>query len=863
MDNSIFKKIVPHLVAIALLAAISFTFFAPYVFGGKVLQQGDNQKAEASQVEMEKFKKETGKAPLWTNAYFSGMPTVQIHQEVSGNLVKPLFSASLLGRSITAPHTEMFLAMLCMYFLLLALRIDWRIGIIGAIGFGLSSFNIDIIEAGHSTKMVALAFAPAILAGAILIFRGRHLLGGALLALFVALQVYANHYQMTYYTSMIVGILVIAKLVQAAQSKVWLSFGKSVGVLAVAYLLGVASNTSTLWPTQEYQSETIRGQSELKKRVSQKSGENGGLTKDYAFSWSLGLGESLTLMVPNACGGGVAQSATYSDLSTYKAIYQNVMQQGGSADAAAQQAGQGTWQALYTGSQPYVGVAIYYGAVIVFLFFMGLVLIKGSLKWWLAGSLVLMMSIAWGKNFFVADLMFDYFPLFNKFRAVTQALGLGQLLVVVMGMLGLQAWFGKEVDTKKKMLSLYIGTGAALLFCLIGMSPADTISKNFESIAGIIQEDRAQIARADAFRSIFLILATAGLLWTSLQGFISKPWIAIAGIGLLALGDVWMVDKRILPDSKYKTAQEDKTSSRKDNPTVADKQIAADKELDFRVLDLASGDPFQNADCSYFHKSVGGYHAAKLMRYQELIEAYLGRYDPRTQEMPQQLLRLYGMLNTKYIIKGQGAQTQAVQNPEQLGNAWFVREVKTVEDADAELATLGTLNPKETAVINKSYLAGLAGFTPVWDSTATIKMTAYNPDKLEYTYTAKTDQVAVFSEIYYPATKGWAMYLNGKPMAPFSKVNYVLRGARLPAGQNQKLEMRFEPKSYYTGETISMVASGALLLLLMGGLFLYFRKHGLPNVSHLPDFMARLVSTVKDTAKARGVVETKAPRNKK
>ena len=843
MENSLLKKLLPHGIALVVMLVVAFGFFAPFVFDGKVLQQGDNQKAAASQAEMDIFKAKTGNYPLWTNAYFAGMPTVQIHQEVKGNLTQPIFRASLLGQSVTAPHTNILLAMLSMYILLLVLGIDWRLGLIGAVGFGLSSFNMDIIEAGHSTKMVALAYAPLVLAGAFLTFRGKQIVGGGVFALAVALQLYANHYQITYYTFLILLVFGIVELVGAARSGHWFAFGKSVAALAVGLALGVGSNMAAIWTTQEYQTETQRGVSELASTTRPKGG---GLDKTYATDWSYGVGELLTTLVQNTYGGGASQ--THAATETFEKVSPQIVQgmQGVAPDKALIQADKQISGLFYTGSQPYVGVSIYFGAIFVFLFIVGLQLVEGKNKWWLAVATLVMLMISVGKNFFFFDIMFDYFPMFNKFRAVTQALGLGQLLFIVLASLSLQSLFTPSVFSlntpegqaflAKKNRALLIGAGITAAFCLLAMAVGGGVGKQDaqlqQGLISMLQSDREALARADALRSLALVALSGGLIWLAINGRL-KTAFAVAGIGALTLFDSWTVAKRILPADKFETKQE---ATEGLGATAADKKIQADPDPDFRVLDLRGGSPFTNAATSAFHKSVGGYHAAKLMRYQELIEKYLGDFKKDVPILAQSNMPIYGALNAKYVILDD-SENGVQANPYALGNAWFVKNVKVVETADAELEELGKLNPRTDAVFSKKYADKIGGVaTPQYDSTATIKLTAYNPDRLDYEYSAKNEQVAVFSEIYYPMEKGWELTVDGNE-AKFTKADYTLRAAKLPAGTH-KVAMIFRPRSYYVGETISLLASVILLLLFISGLFLYFRKNGLPKVTHLPEAFA-------------------------
>ena len=492
MNTPILKKLLPHGIAVIVCVALSFMFFSPFVFDGKVLQQGDNQKASASQVEMLKFKEQTGVYPLWTGAYFSGMPTFQIHQEIKGNLVQPIFRASLLAQPMTAPHAEVLLAMLCMYILLIVLKLDWRIALMGSIGFGLSSFNMDIIEAGHSTKMVALAYAPLILAGAVLTLRKEYWLGGGIFALGTALQIFSNHYQITYYTFIIILIYGIVELISAIKNKTFPDFGKSVATLTLALALGVLSNLAAIWTTQEYQTESQRGVPNLS---SSERPKDGGVDKKYATDWSYGIAESFTLLAQNAVGGGASQS--HADTKTFESLRGQIIpkltEQGMSVEKANKEADKQISSLFYTGDQPFVGVSIYWGATFIFLFILGLVLIEDRKKWWLGVASLVMLMIAWGRNFFFFDIMYEFFPLFNKFRSVTQALGLGQLLVIVLAGMSLQAVFNPQIPREKKVKGLYIAGGITVLLALMSTLSGGAGKQDAQmqrELVSLIEEDQ-------------------------------------------------------------------------------------------------------------------------------------------------------------------------------------------------------------------------------------------------------------------------------------------------------------------------------------------------------------------------------------
>ena len=844
MDNSLLKKILPHGIAVAVMLVLAFVFFSPYSFDGKVLQQGDNQKASASQAEVFKYYEKTGKPVLWTGAFFSGMPTTQIYQVDKSNFTTPVFNAVLLQQGVTAPNANVWLAMLSMYILLLTWRLDWRLSLMGAIVFGLSSFNMDIIEAGHSTKMVALALAPLVLAGVNLCLRRDYLLGSATTALAIALQVGANHYQITYYLFIVILIWGIFEFAMAVRNKEIVDFGKTVAAITVGIALGVLCNIASVWTTQSYQIETQRGKPNL---TTSKNPKEGGVTKQYATDWSYGVGESMTLLMQNACGGGASQ--THAETQTYETVSPQILQSmaGVPADKARKEADRQISSLFYTGSQPFVGVSIYWGAISIFLFVMGLFVLEGKQKAWLATASLVMLMIAWGKNFFFFDLMFDYFPLFNKFRSVTQALGLGQMLLVLMGGLTLQAVFDPSVSREKKLKSLYFAAGITSVLCFLGMSLSGGSGKQDAQLqvqlVNLLKEDRSALAQSDAFRSMGLILVSAGLIWAYLNGKI-KSYIAVAGIGALTLFDTWTIAKRIIYNEKFETKQEAGADL---VAKPVDLKIMEDKDPNFRVLDMRNGNPFQNAQTSMFHKSVGGYHSAKLMIYQEMIDRYLGNFQEKTPIMSQPNLPLFGMLNAKYIIMDDAA-TGAQINPYALGNAWFAKNIKLVDNADQEIELVGKINPRFDVLMQKSFAEKIgATAPPQYDSSGTITQTSYTPDHIEYASNAAADQIAVFSEIYYPEGKGWTLTVDGKD-APITKANYILRAAKIPAGKHT-IVMDYHPNDYYTSQNIGRIASVLTLLLFAGGLFFYFKKNNLSSVDRLAEMDLSVATARKPVTK--------------
>ncbi len=803
-----FKRFLPHLIAIGVLLAVAAVFFAPNAFSGKVLPQPDNDKARGMQTEIQAYLKTEGKAPLWTNSAFGGMPSYQIYAPIHGNLTIPVFYGLLLGSDIsTGAWVQVLLAMLCAYLLLSVLGADWRVAIFGALAYGITTYNVDILEAGHTTKMIALALMPGVLAGLVLTFNGKYLLGGGLMALFLAMQVYANHVQITYYTLLLSGIYFVAKLVDAIRQKDALNWSKALVVSILAITLGFAANTARLYCTYEYGQETIRGKSELSKN----SAKGDGLDKDYLFGWSYGTAESFTLLVPHFAGGGAGESYKGSKLiSALDPQFRNQVK-----------------SLFYTGDQPFVGTAIYFGVVVCFLFLLGALLVPGVYKYWLLAGGLFMISLAWGKNFFLNFVWYDYLPMFNKFRAVSMALGVGQLCFALLAALGLQKLTDPEIDVTRKKKALLIAAGITAGLCLLAWmfgstsGPNDQVLQQDARLLSLLQEDRADMLRNDALRSVAFIAIAGWMLWLYLQGYL-KAGLTVILVALVSLADHWLVCTRTLTADKYETKRANLAPPREE---AYDKQIRQDPDPHYRVLDLARGGITGNAWSSYFHKSLSGYHAAKLGRYQDVIDTFLNADLGRN-------LHIVGMLNGKYIVSQQG---EVMRNPEALGNAWFVKHFDVTPTADAEINALHRLNPKDSAVVQESFAASLQGLNLQPDSTATIRLAKYHPAKMEYEYSANTEQLAVFSEVYYPPSKGWKCYLNDQPAPDFIKVNYLLRGMRLPAGQNMRLEMRFEPSCFDMGEQVARIASAILLLVFLGSLFWWFRRHQLGDPNRLTD----------------------------
>lgn len=907
--NDTLKNIIPHIIALVVMFALSALFFSPYTMKNKVVKQFDNVQARGIQTEIRKHHREHNETILWTNATFGGMPTYQIHLDTPGNLMKYPSIAVLLGQPITAPHTGCFAAMFFMYFLLMVLRVDWRLAIGGAVAVGLSSYNMDLFIAGHSTKLLATAYLSGLFASTILIYRKQWLLGGALFAFIFALQLRAGHLQITYYSGLLIGLYVLINLVFTLLKDRGgiLDFLKSTAILVAFALIGFSTNLPKIWSTQEYSSESQRGKSEL----AAKAGKDG-LEKSYGMGYSLGFTEAiLPSFAPSYYGGGREHNSVENTelYKTYGTQLANSIQQsnGLTATEAGVEAKKYLANFIYTGNDFTPGVSIYFGIVAWFLFVIGIVLAKGREKWWLVSSFLFMLFLAMGQNFSFNEFLYDYFPMFNKFRAMSMAMGLAQVALIALAFYGAQKLFDGEIAMADKKKALYISgatVGGLLLIMLAGASAGtifniktldaeglkileliiriliftlillsllknivqEKLSENYykyllmglaalgglvllwlmssgagsfanpakdqslartfggnPSIINTLIEDRKSLLTSDAFRSLMFLLVAFGLTWAYLTKKI-RSVILVLGLSLLTIFDVWSVSKRIASSDKYLDRSVEQSEIAE---LEVDRQIKArEGDTHYRVLDLSNRQQgaFQDARASYHHKSMGGYFAAKLMLFEELKGKYFSN--------PTAYRNILGMFNTKYIIAPpQGNPDQLIPFPveEACGNAWFIKSYEMVSNADAELDGLANLDTKNKALIQNKYSDYMNGFNMNFDSTATISLTNYHPDRMEYTYSAKTEQLAMFSEMFYEPAKGWNVYLNGEKIDPFIKANFAIRAMRLPAGQNQKLEMKFEPNSYYTGNTIALIGSLLTFLVLFGALFLYFKKNGLFN----------------------------------
>ncbi|RKD20124.1 hypothetical protein BCY91_00415 [Pelobium manganitolerans] len=802
-----FKRNGIHIGIILFFIILCFVYFTP-AFQGKVLMQGDVQKAGATQSEIMKYKELDGKAPLWTNSMFGGMPSYQIWLKYPKNITTHIID--FIKASSPNPVDIVLLYLIGTYFLLSVLGLSPWLAAVGAIAFGFSSYNFIFIEAGHSNQAMAIAFYPFIVAGVLLTLRQKYWLGAAITALFVALEIRANHIQMTYYLFIALLILMGIEFYHAYKNKQLKAFGKTLGVLVASAFLGVLVNTGNLWTTYEYSKYSTRGKSNITTDSAQ---PNNGLDKDYAFQWSQGIGETFTLLIPNAYGG-----ASQPMLDGKSAVAKALVSKGADINQATGFAQQ---MPVYWGPKPFTSGPWYFGAFVLFLFIFGLFVVKGKLKWWLLGATVLSILLAFGKHFsLLSDLFFHYVPLYNKFRSVEFNLAIASLCVPILACLAIYEATKPGADSKlmiqKLKTSAYIVLGIlvvllavpTVLFSFKSDTHQDLIGQLSQvaggdqsfgaSIAAALIDDRISLFRADALRSLLFIIVGIGVLWALINKKIAQP-LGLIIIGLVVLTDLWSLDKRYLNDEKFVAKA---IMNQHAAPREVDEFIMRDPDPDFRVLDLTIP-TFQSADATAFHKTIGGYHAAKLKRFQEVIDKQL------TGSLNQDVL---DMLNTKYFITaGKDGQTASMQaNRTACGHAWFVSEVKFAKNNDEEMQAISSFDPSKVAIVNQEFKHLIEDKRAGAPANGKIELTSYHPDHLKYEYSTDKNSVAVFSEIWYP--KGWKMYVDGEE-TPYFRANYLLRAAVLPAG-NHKIEWKFEPNSYFLGENISLFGSIILSLIL-------------------------------------------------
>jgi len=798
MEKFTIKSIWPYLTAIVLFIALGIVYFSP-VLEGKKLKQSDITHWKGMSKEIVDFREATGEEPLWTNSMFGGMPAYQISAKYKGAYMKSIDKIISLG--LPHPVRLLFLYFLGFFILLLILRVNPWLAVLGAVGFAFSSYLFIILEAGHNTKAHAIAYMAPVLGGIILTYRGKYFWGAALTAFFLALELSANHPQITYYLALIVLLFGLFQFIESIQKKELPNFLKASLVLFIAAIFAIGANISGLWATWEYGKYTIRGKTEL---TSEQENRTSGLDIDYATQWSYGIPETFTLLMPDFMGGASGRAPSENS-KTYEELKRVVP---GQAKQYLQ------YFSMYWGKQPFTSGPVYAGSIMVFLFILGLVVVKGKYKWWLLSATVLSIMLAWGKNFMpFTEFFLHYFPLYNKFRAVSMTLVIAELTIPLLGILALKEITEKGRDSNKTLKELSIAVGittglilfimafAGSLFNFSAQSDGQLLQAGFpQGLINSLEQDRLSLLRGEAFRSIIFILLASVAIWTIISGKVKKEFAYIALI-LLVTVDMWAVNKRYLNEENFESARKVDTPYL---PTSADQQILKDTDPNFRVLNKTVS-IFNDASTSYFHKSIGGYHGAKLRRYQELFDYHISRNN----------IDVLNMLNTKYIIvPGANNQPEAQLNPGALGNAWIVKDYRLVDDADAEIDALSNFNPANEAIIDKRFDEQLQGFDKKSDPMASIQLTSYKPNELKYNFNSSQEEMVVFSEIYYD--KGWNAYVDGEKSSYF-RADYVLRAMIVPAGKHE-IVWKFEPAVYYTGGTIASISSVLILLLFFGAM---------------------------------------------
>lgn len=779
------QKSLPHVVALVVFAAITMLFFMPQ-YSGKSLRQMDMVQYWGMGQDVNEHRELHGEDPQWTGNAFSGMPSYMIEMNYPGRLVKQVTdNVYFMGQ----PAAYMFLAMAGFYLMLLLFGVNPWLAIIGGVGYGLSTYFPIIIGAGHVTKMMALCWVAPLIGSIYYAYRRNRYLGALLAGIFAAIEISCSHPQITYYFLFAILGLVIVEIVRAYKERLWRQFLLTTVALAGAAVLGVGANLVQLYYVNSYTQDSTRGPSEL--TASATSNTTSGLDKDYATAWSYGKGETFNLFIPNLIGGG-SSGGFASDGPVAESLKKYNAQ-----SIATQLPG-------YWGDQSFTEGPVYLGAVMVFLFVLGLFVVGGAMRWWMVGVTALSLMLAWGHNFmWLSDLFLDYFPMYNKFRSVSMILVLAQWTVPLLGIWALNEILCGRVEAKKLDRSLKWSlaiTGGFAIFAAFVLpsflsfsSVSDTMMKLPEDVISAMQIERASMLRGDALRSLLFVVLAAAAVWVYAKGYM-KSAVMVVVLILLTTVDLYNVDKRYLHDERYHPIKTAKAMTMTQN----DKQILQDT-TNYRVANFTVN-PFTDASTSYFHRSVGGYHAAKLRRYQDLIDAHLIK----------QNMAVYDMLNTKYLITDQGVH----QNPGASGNAWFVDSVEFVDNANDEITALGRQGwrPESKAFVDKRFEAELGGITtPATDSLSSITLTNYKVNHLTYKSSAKEPGVAIFSEIYYP--KGWTAYIDGAE-APYFRADYVLRGMVIPSGDHT-IEWRFAAPHFALLVTITTVCS---LILLLGAL---------------------------------------------
>ncbi|SHM86229.1 membrane protein YfhO [Chitinophaga jiangningensis] len=832
MKQNWLKAILPHLAAIGIFLILATVYCAP-VLEGKVVNQSDMMNVQGMAKEAKDYYQQTGDVPLWSNSMFGGMPTYVVYTGPNPNKISVLNRAVCLF--LPDPINMLFLAMLCMYVLACVLDIKYWIRIAGAIAFAFCTYNVIIIDVGHITKMYDIALMPAVFAGILLTYKKRYLSGAALTLLATSLFIYNNHLQVIYYALICILVLAIAAFIYAKKQQDLPGFFKASAILVAMGIISVLPNMNSLLITHEYTDYTMRGsKSELTIHSPEESGttkkdtKSTGLDIDYAYDWSYGVGESFTFLIPGYAGNS-SSARPGPGSNTYEALVKI-----GAPEAQAEQILQQAPFPMYHGDQPKgTSGPVYVGAIICLLVMISFLIVRSWHMWWLIPITIIGFILSWGNHFMVInEFLFYHLPYYNKFRAPAMALIIPSFSFVVMAILALQEIVSGTLSTPVLLKKLQYGTlataGVIVVFGIAGSSMMSMTShhdaqlltsftqyfggeENARSIIRGLEKDRAALIMKDSFRSLVFILIAAGALWAYLKSKIKVTVLAVVLIGAITI-DLWQQDKKYLNGDSF---VDESTFMAELQPSAADLEIKKDPDPYYRVWNLTA--PLDNAAPSYFHKNIGGYSPAKLWIYQDMLDhllvpayQHIASGKPTAQDM-----RILNMLNTKYLIyPGQNNQLVPQRNPDAYGNAWFVKGIVYAPDANSEMTTLQSLDVKDSAVIDKRFQPKLGGaFQPVADSAASIKLTKYGLNNLEYASSNSQEGFAVFSDIYYPA--GWYAYIDGKE-TDIIRTNYGLRGLKIPAGQH-KIEMKFAPPTYFKGVKIAGISSFLVILLVIGG----------------------------------------------
>ena len=820
------KKCLPDIFVVALFTVISLAYFFVPVMQGKILYRHDSSAGRGMGHEITQYVERTGEVSRWTNSLFGGMPTYQIAPSYDS---KKVMEVAVDAYHLWLPENVWFLFVYLIGFYIMLRAFDFRrsLAALGSILWAFSSYFLIIIAAGHLWKVFALAYLPPMIGGIVLAYRGKYMKGLLATAIFTAFEINANHIQMTYYFLFVILFMVIAFLVDAIRNRQLARFWKASAVCVVAALIGVAMNASNLYHTWEYQKQSMRGKSELVKKNSANQTDSG-LERDYITQWSYGIGETWTLLVPNAKGGASVPMIQNSIVrENANPMYEQIYQQLGQ----------------YWGEQPGTSGPVYVGAFVCMLFIFSLFIVRGPMKWALLAATILSILLSWGRNFMpFTDFFIDYIPMYSKFRTVASILVIAEFTIPLLAMMALKRIVEEKDVLRDNMkwlyLSLAMTAGVAAVMAVTGGMGFDFVSsaerqalsqfppEDLNPLLADITNVRQMIFTADCWRTVVIIVIGTLLLLFYKAGKL-KPLYMLGGIFVLCLVDMWQVDKRYLNDGMFVPRSE------RDTPpemSETDRMILEDKSLDYRVLNFSTN-TFNENETSYFHKSVGGYHPAKLRRYQELIEAYIS---PEMRKAMEAIAKNGGemaavdgnavypvlnMLNTKYFIMPlQGGDTAPIENPYACGNAWFVNKVSFVDNANEELATVGKIDVRHEAVADKKFQQTL-GASTTNDSTATVTLKSYEPDRLVYDVKSTNGGVLVFSEIYYP---GWTATIDGNDV-PVGRVNYVLRALNMKPG-NHKVELTFKPKTVVMTERIANTASAILVIILVAVTIAAYRK---------------------------------------